>query len=44
MACSASISLGEKQREFYLREQLKAIQKELGDDDQSREMEELREA
>src|ERR671928_334169 len=29
--------------ENYLREQMKAIQKELGDDDQSREMEELRE-
>src|SRR5262249_28799375 len=35
--------LGERQREMYLREQLKAIQKELGDDDQSREMVELRE-
>src|SRR5687767_5622516 len=35
--------LGERQREMYLREQLKAIQKELGDDDQSREVEELRE-
>ncbi|HKG90985.1 MAG TPA: LON peptidase substrate-binding domain-containing protein, partial [Gemmatimonadaceae bacterium] len=35
--------LGERQREMYLREQLKAIQKELGDDDQSREIEELRE-
>jgi ATP-dependent Lon protease len=35
--------LGQRQREMYLREQLKAIQKELGDDDQSREMEELRE-
>src|SRR5437868_5637079 len=34
--------LGERQREMYLREQMKAIQKELGDDDQSREMEELR--
>jgi ATP-dependent Lon protease len=34
--------LGERQREMYLREQLKAIQKELGDDDQSREMTELR--
>jgi len=35
--------LGQRQREMYLREQMKAIQKELGDDDQSREMEELRE-
>src|SRR5512132_3113146 len=35
--------LGERQREMYLREQMKAIQKELGDDDQSREVEELRE-
>jgi ATP-dependent Lon protease len=35
--------LGQRQREMYLREQLKAIQKELGDDDQSREIEELRE-
>ncbi len=35
--------LGERQREMFLREQLKAIQKELGDDDQSREMIELRE-
>jgi ATP-dependent Lon protease len=35
--------LGQRQREMYLREQLKAIQKELGDDDQSRELEELRE-
>src|SRR5688500_13406433 len=35
--------LGERQREMYLREQLKAIKKELGDDDQSREIEELRE-
>jgi ATP-dependent Lon protease len=35
--------LGQRQREMYLREQLKAIQKELGDDDQSREVEELRE-
>jgi ATP-dependent Lon protease len=35
--------LGERQREMYLREQLKAIQKELGDDDQSREVTELRE-
>ena len=35
--------LGERQREMYLREQMKAIQKELGDDDQAKEIEELRE-
>jgi ATP-dependent Lon protease len=35
--------LGERQREMYLREQLKAIQKELGDDDSSKEITELRE-
>ena len=35
--------LGERQREMYLREQLKAIQKELGDDDQAKEIVELRE-
>jgi ATP-dependent Lon protease len=35
--------LGERQREMYLREQMKAIQKELGDDDQSKEISELRE-
>ena len=29
--------LGERQREMFLREQLKAIQKELGEDDQNRE-------
>ncbi|HVS60435.1 MAG TPA: endopeptidase La [Gemmatimonadaceae bacterium] len=34
--------LGERQREMYLREQLKAIQKELGDDDSSKEITELR--
>ena len=34
--------LGERQREMFLREQMKAIQKELGDDDQSRELTELR--
>jgi ATP-dependent Lon protease len=34
--------LGERQREMYLREQMKAIQKELGDDDQSKEINELR--
>ena len=35
--------LGERQREMFLREQMKAIQKELGEDDQSKELEELRE-
>ena len=35
--------LGERQREMYLREQMKAIQKELGEDDQTREVQELRE-
>ena len=35
--------LGERQREMFLREQMKAIQKELGDDDQNKEIEELRE-
>ncbi|HWP03893.1 MAG TPA: endopeptidase La [Gemmatimonadaceae bacterium] len=35
--------LGERQREMFLREQLKAIQKELGEDDQAKEIEELRE-
>ena len=36
--------VGQTQREFYLREQLKAIQKELGEyDDSQREIEELRE-
>jgi ATP-dependent Lon protease len=35
--------LGERQREMYLREQMKAIQKELGDDDQAKELNELRE-
>ena len=35
--------LGERQREMFLREQMKAIQKELGDDDQSKELEGLRE-
>jgi ATP-dependent Lon protease len=34
--------LGERQREMYLREQMKAIQKELGDDDSSKEISELR--
>jgi len=34
--------LGERQREMYLREQMKAIQKELGDDDQAKELNELR--
>ena len=35
--------LGERQREMFLREQVKAIQKELGDDDNIKEIEELRE-
>jgi ATP-dependent Lon protease len=36
--------VGKNQREYFLREQLKAIQKELGDgDDQTKEAEELRE-
>src|SRR5512146_1003525 len=35
--------LGERQREMFLREQLKTIQKELGDDDSSKEITELRE-
>lgn len=35
--------LGERQREMFLREQIKAMQKELGDDDQAKEIEELRE-
>ncbi|MBU6364768.1 MAG: endopeptidase La [Gemmatimonadetes bacterium] len=35
--------LGERQREMFLREQLKAIQKELGEDDQSKEVSALRE-
>ncbi len=35
--------LGERQREMFLREQMKAIQKELGDDDSSRELTDLRE-
>jgi ATP-dependent Lon protease len=34
--------LGERQREMFLREQLRAIRKELGEDDQSREMTDLR--
>ena len=34
--------LSQSQREFYLREQLKAIQKELGDSDEQAEIEELR--
>jgi ATP-dependent Lon protease len=34
--------LGERQREMYLREQMKAIQKELGDDNQSKEITDLR--
>ncbi len=35
--------LGERQREMYLREQMKAIQKELGEEDSSKEIVELRE-
>jgi len=35
--------LGERQREMFLREQMRAIQKELGDDDQNREINPLRE-
>ncbi len=35
--------LGERQREIYLREQLKAIRRELGDEDDDAEIEELRE-
>jgi ATP-dependent Lon protease len=35
--------LGDRQREMFLREQLKAIQKELGDGDSSGDIEELRE-
>ncbi len=35
--------LGERQREIFLREQMKAIQHELGDDSESAEIEELRE-
>jgi ATP-dependent Lon protease len=35
--------LGERQREMLLREQMKAIQRELGDEDEGREVEELRE-
>ena len=35
--------IGERQREMFLREQLKAIRKELGDDDASAEVDELRE-
>ncbi len=34
--------LGDRQREMYLREQLKAIRKELGDDDGADDLEELR--
>ncbi len=35
--------LGERQREIFLREQMKAIQKELGDDTESEQIEDLRE-
>jgi ATP-dependent Lon protease len=34
--------IGERQRELFLREQLKAIRKELGDEDESADLEELR--
>jgi len=34
--------LGERQREMFLREQMKAIQKELGEEDSSKEIEDLR--
>ena len=34
--------LGERQREMFLREQMKAIQKELGEEDSNKEIEELR--
>ena len=40
---SVQEELGERQREIYLREQMKAIQKELGEDVDSAEVEELRE-
>ena len=36
--------LGDRQREFYLREQLRTIQKELGDTEDVAELDELREA
>jgi ATP-dependent Lon protease len=35
--------LGDRQREMFLREQLKAIHKELGEEDQGQDMDELRE-
>ena len=35
--------LGERQREMFLREQMKAIQKELGEEDQAKEINDLRE-
>ena len=35
--------LGDRQREMFLREQLKTIRKELGEDDESSDLEELRE-
>lgn len=35
--------LGERQREMYLRQQMKAIQKELGEDKEGNELDELRE-
>src|SRR6185503_13621415 len=34
--------IGERQREMYLREQMKAIRRELGDADDDKELEELR--
>jgi ATP-dependent Lon protease len=37
-------TLEERQREFYLREQMKTIQKELGDGDDASELDELRKA
>src|SRR5690606_8668143 len=39
----AQEELGERQREMLLREQLKAIQRELGEDEEGKEGEELRE-
>src|SRR5206468_7353314 len=45
--CSSDLSqvqeeLGERQRELFLREQMKAIRKELGEEDEATEVEELR--
>ena len=39
----AQSKMSKTQREYYLREQMKAIQKELGEDDESREIREFRE-